>query len=157
MEWKEYGIKLAIAPEVSGEGLIASKVNAEVSSLDYASSARINIGNGLVIPPLKTRKAETVITMPSGQTMAIGGLISTEMAENNTKIPLLGELPVLGQLFRSKSFTSGRTEVVIIITPTLVDPSAYTPDTSAGMKEFITEKPWSVEKNDEKKQGADSK
>lgn len=120
IEWKEYGIKLEIQPEVSLEGLIKSKIKAEVSTLDYASSLRINIGDNLIIPPLKTRKAESTIGIFSGETMAIGGLLASEESKSVTKVPLLSSIPVLGNLFKSTSFSRGETEVVILITATVV-------------------------------------
>ena len=141
IEWKEYGIKLAIAPEVGEDNLITSKVIAEVSSIDFNSSYRISIGGGMVVPPLKSRKAETMIALSSGQTMAIGGLISSDESRNISKVPLLGDLPILGNLFRSTSFSSGKTEVVILITPTIVDAASYSLQTSTAMKDFLAEKP----------------
>ena len=111
-----------------------------MSSIDFSSSYKINIGNGLVIPPLKSRKSETMIAMPSGQVMAIGGLISSEEIKYLSKIPLLAELPIIGHLFRSTSFATNKTDVVILITPTIVD-SGETPVVSGAMKEFMAEKP----------------
>lgn len=128
IEWKEYGIKLEIQPEVSQEGLIKSKIKAEVSTLDYASSLRINIGDNLVIPPLKTRKAESTVGVFSGETMAIGGLLSSEESKSVTKVPLLSNIPVLGQLFKSTSFSRGETEVVILITATVVQDAGVKPE-----------------------------
>jgi len=157
IEWKEYGIKLDIAPEVNSESLITSKVKAEVSTLDWDSTHRIIIGSSLSIPPIKTRKAETVITMTSGQTMAIGGLISSEDSKIIYKLPILGDLPVIGKLFRSTSFTSGKTEVIILMTPTLVDPTEYVPPATADMKKMIVEDPWKENKDGDKKQSAAAK
>ena len=138
VEWKEYGIKLAIAPEAGEQGLITTKVSAEVSTIDFASANAVDIGNGMVIPPLKSRKSETMIALPSGQTMAIGGLINNEETKSISKVPLLAELPVIGHLFRSTSFTSGKTEVVILITPTMVDASEA-PVVSAAMQEYMAD------------------
>jgi pilus assembly protein CpaC len=124
VEWKEYGIKFEILPEVNSEKLIVSRVKAEVSSLDYSNpNTMVDIGKGRMIPALRTRKAETVIALPSGQSMAIGGLIATVDSRAVSKLPVLGDLPVLGKLFQSSSFTSGQTELVIMMTPTLI--SAY--------------------------------
>ena len=120
VEWREYGIKLNIEPQVDEEGRITSKVTAEVSSLDWTSAVAIN-SNGLKIPALRSRKAETVINMPSGSTMAIGGLLNSEESKQVMKIPLLGDLPVLGQFFRSTSTSRERKELIILVTPTLVD------------------------------------
>lgn len=141
IEWKDYGVKLDIAPDASRENVITTKVKAEVSSLDYNSTAKVNLGNGLFVPPLKTRKAESVVALTSGQTMAIGGLISNEILRDVMKIPLLGDIPILGQLFRSTSFTKGETEVVILITPTIVDPLALVPPLSQEMTDMIKGKP----------------
>ena len=120
VEWREYGIKLNIEPQVDEEGRITSKVTAEVSSLDWTSAVAIN-SNGLKIPALRSRKAETVINMPSGSTMAIGGLLNSEESKQVMKIPLLGDLPILGQFFRSTSTSRERKELIILVTPTLVD------------------------------------
>ena len=139
IEWKDYGIKLDIAPDASRENVITTRVKAEVSSLDYTSTAKVNLGNGLFVPPLKTRKAESVVALASGQTMAIGGLINNEMLRDVMKIPLLGDIPILGQLFRSTSFIKGETEIIILITPTIVDPLALVPPVSQEMNDFIKE------------------
>lgn len=141
IEWKDFGIKLEIAPDASRENIITTKLTAEVSSLDFSSSAKINLGNGLIIPPLKSRKAQSVIAVASGQTMAIGGLISNDITRNVTKIPLLGDIPFIGQLFRSTSFTKGETEIIILVTPTVLDSLALMPPTSQEMKDFMKENP----------------
>ncbi len=135
IEWKEYGIKLEINPEVNAEGLINSKIKAEVSTLDFSSAAKIDLGNNLIIPPLKTRRAETVIALASGQTMAVGGLISSEVTKSVDKLPFLADLPVLGKLFQSKSFSRGETEIVILVTPTIIDPETYNPPMSTEMRQ----------------------
>jgi len=154
IEWKEYGIKLEIAPEVNGEGIIQSQIKAEVSTLDWNSTHKIGLGAGLDIPPLKTRKANTAIALASGETMAIGGLIASETARDVYKVPLLGDIPVLGKLFQSKSFTKGETELIILITPTIVNPKDYAPAMSQDMEEFKNENPWGGVQNDGKDQGA---
>lgn len=141
IEWKDYGIKLDIAPEVNGDGLIQSRVKAEVSSLDYNSASSIKLGAGMEIPPVRLRKAETAIALSSGQTMAIGGLIATETSKDVVKVPMLGDLPVLGQLFRSTSFRRGETELLVLITPSLVNPAEYLPATTREMAEFAQENP----------------
>ncbi len=128
IEWKEYGIKLEVLPEVSQEGLIKSKIKAEVSTLDFASGLAISLGNNLVIPPLKTRKAESTIGVFSGETMAIGGLLASEETKSVTKVPLLSSIPVLGHLFKSTSFSRGETEVVILITATVVQDAGVKPE-----------------------------
>jgi pilus assembly protein CpaC len=139
VEWREYGIKLNIEPQVDEDRQITSKVNAEVSTLDSSSSAAINLSNGLSIPALRSRKAETVIHLPSGSTMAIGGLLASDEGKQITKFPFLGDLPILGQFFRSTTTTKEKKEIIILVTPTLVDettPAAM----SAEMKALLAEK-----------------
>jgi pilus assembly protein CpaC len=94
-------------------------VRPEVS--DLTDKGAINL-NGLVIPALATRRAETTVELGSGQSFAIGGLMSTDIENEVSKYPGLGDLPVLGTLFRSQRFQSNETELVIIVTPYLVRP-----------------------------------
>lgn len=121
VEWREYGIKLNIEPNVGADNKITSKVNAEVSSLDSSSAAAINLSSGLSISALRSRKTETVIHLPSGSTMAIGGLLSSEESKQISKIPFLGDLPILGKFFRSTATSKEKKEIIILVTPTLVD------------------------------------
>lgn len=153
IEWKDYGIKLEIEPEVNVDGLINSKIKAEVSSLDWDSAKSIKLGNNMEIPPLKMTKAETAIALSSGQTMAIGGLISSQDTKNITKIPLLADIPVLGALFKSTSFNRSETELLIFITPSIVDPSEYLPQSTQEMKDFFNEQPWGGSNDDGKNKG----
>lgn len=148
--WKEYGIKLEVNPEVNSEGLINSKINAEVSTLDPNSANSVEIGSGLKIPAIKTRKAETSIALQSGQTMIIGGLIATETSKDITKVPLLGDLPIIGKLFQSSSFRKGETELIIMITPTIVNPATYAPAMTPELKAFAEENPVGGVKNEGK-------
>lgn len=137
VEWKDYGVKLDILPEVNAEGLINSKVKAEVSSFDWNSTYKIQMGNNLVMPPLKMTRVETTMALSSGQTLAIGGLISSQLSQDVTKVPLLGDLPIIGALFKSATFTRDETELVILITPTIINPDEYLPKTTPEMKESI--------------------
>lgn len=155
IEWKDYGIKLDIAPEVNIEGLINSKIKAEVSSLDWDSEHRIELVGNLKIPPIKMRKAETVIGLSSGQTMAIGGLIASETTKYVSKVPLLSDLPILGKLFTSTSFSKGETELVILITPIIVNPMEYMPQVTPEMKNFIKEDPLGGDYNGGKNKTSD--
>lgn len=119
-EWKDYGIKLEIEPIVQNNGSVDSKIKTEVSSLDYANKS--NEG----IPGILTRTADTHVMMKPGMTMAIGGLISSEEGKSINKIPLLGDIPILGQFFRYTSKSKERHEIVILLTPVIVD-SDYMP------------------------------
>ena len=141
IEWKDYGIKLDILPEASLDGIITSKVKAEVSSMEWNSLNKIELGSNMKIPPIRMRKAESSIALASGQTMAIGGLIANDITRDVTKIPLLGDLPVIGQLFRSTSFVKGETELLILVTPTIVDSQALVPPMSQELKDHINQNP----------------
>lgn len=147
VEFKEYGIKLEISPEVNSEGLISSKVKAEVSTVDWSSDHKIGLSANFQIPPFLTRRAETAIALSSGQTMAIGGLISSTTSKDVTKIPVLADIPVLGKLFTSTSFSRDETELIILITPSIVNPKDYVPSMSKDLKDAVKENPWGGTQN----------
>lgn len=117
IDWREYGIRLNIEPVVDAENKITSKVHAEVSTLDYGHGVK---ENDFTIPALASREADAVINVRSGMTMAIGGLLNSEDVKTITKIPLLGDIPIIGQFFRHTTKTRDNRELVILITPTLV-------------------------------------
>lgn len=117
IDWHEYGVKLNIEPVVDSEDKITSKVHAEVSTLDYSHGVKID---SFSVPGIETREAESEVNVRSGMTMAIGGLINSEDAKIVSKIPLLGDLPIIGRFFRHTSNTRDKREVIILITPTLV-------------------------------------
>lgn len=135
VEWKEYGIKLDIEPLVDSRERIHSKVKAEVSDIDNATTHAVDLGGNIKIPALRTRRAESVVDMLSGSTMAIGGLISSEESKQITKFPLLGDLPVIGRFFRHTAKSKERKEIVILVTPTLVSEGDF-PKMSNSMKKF---------------------
>ena len=119
IEYKSYGVGLAFTPTVLENGRISLRVRPEVSELSSEGSVRFN---GFVVPALTTRRAETTVELGSGQSFMIGGLLRNV---NNTTIdraPGLGSLPIIGALFRSTSFRRAETELVIIVTPYLVQP-----------------------------------
>ena len=117
ISWQDYGIKLNIEPTVDAMQNITTKVQAEVSTLDYTNELQ---SNGFTIPALRTREASTEVTIPSGATMAIGGLMNSEQSKTITKIPILGDLPIIGQFFRNTSKSSDNRELIILVTPRLV-------------------------------------
>jgi len=119
IEFKEFGISLAFTPTVLTQERISMRVRPEVSELSDDGAIEIS---GLRIPALKTRRAETTVELGSGQSFAIGGLLSSDVQNAVTKTPGLGDLPVLGPLFRSQAFRRDETELVIIVTPYLVRP-----------------------------------
>lgn len=124
IDWREYGIRLNIEPVVDGENKITSKVHAEVSTLDYGHAV---VENNFSIPALASREADAVINVRSGATMAIGGLLNSEDSKTVSKIPLLGDLPIIGQFFRHTSETRDNRELLILITPTLVSDDTEQP------------------------------
>ena len=132
VDWREYGVRLNIEPVVDAENKITSKVHAEVSTLDYGHGVT---QNGFVVPALASREADAVIKVRSGMTMAIGGLLNSEDSKTVTKIPLLGDLPIIGQFFRHTSNTRDKREMIILITPTLVSD-----DSPVGMSQQMTGK-----------------
>lgn len=131
IDWHEYGVKLNIEPVVDSEDKITSKVHAEVSTLDYSHGVKID---SFSVPGIATREAESEVNVRSGMTMAIGGLINSEDAKIVSKIPLLGDLPIIGRFFRHTSNTRDKREVIILITPTLVSDDTPAP-MSRRMKE----------------------
>ncbi|TNE42614.1 MAG: type II and III secretion system protein family protein [Alphaproteobacteria bacterium] len=120
VSYKQFGVSLDFTPVVVGNNLINLKVKPEVSQL--SSNSAINVG-GVFVQSLLTRRAETTVELASGQSFVIGGLLNNDGNNNVSKTPLLGDLPILGPLFRSSSFQRNETELVIIVTPYLVKPS----------------------------------
>jgi pilus assembly protein CpaC len=118
--FKEFGIRLRFLPTITRNGSIRLKVMPEVSSLDFSNPL---VFGGFTIPSLLTRRAETEVEMKSGQYLAIAGLMDNRMTDNMTKIPILGDIPILGQFFRSKDARQNRTELMVLVTPKLVLPS----------------------------------
>jgi len=119
VEFKQYGVSLAFTPTVLSDGRISMRVRPEVSQLSYASAVQIS---GTAVPGLTTRRVETTLELGSGQSMMIGGLLSNSHDNNIEKTPGLGDVPVLGALFRSNGWRRSETELVVIITPYLVKP-----------------------------------
>jgi pilus assembly protein CpaC len=119
IEYKQYGVGLAFTPIVLADGRISMRVRPEVSELSSEGSIRLN---GFDVPALVTRRAETTVELGSGQSFMLAGLIRNNTTNNINKAPFLGDLPILGALFRSTSFRRQETELVIIVTPYLVRP-----------------------------------
>lgn len=118
--FKEFGIRLKFTPVITRNGSIRLKVMPEVSSLDFSNPL---VFGGFTIPSLLTRRAETEVEMKDGQYLAIAGLMNNTLSDNMTKIPVLGDIPILGQFFRSKDARQNRTELMVLVTPKLILPS----------------------------------
>ncbi len=123
IEFKKFGVGLAFTPTLLADGLINLKVRPEVSQLTSTGEVRIN---NFSIPALTTRRAETTVELGSGQSFAIAGLIQNNVTHDVRKFPGLGDLPILGALFRSDGFRRNETELVIMVTPYIVKPVSDT-------------------------------
>ena len=119
IEYKQYGVSLAFTPTVLADGRISMRVRPEVSQLSTAGAVTLN---SYQVPAFTTRRAETTVELGSGQSFMIGGLLSSGHNNSVEKAPFLGDLPILGALFRSKSFRRTESELVIVVTPYLVKP-----------------------------------
>lgn len=115
--FKQFGIILNVEPRTNAAGLIRTKLNVEVSSLDTAIQV-------LGIPGFATRKTRTEMNVQSGETMIVAGLFSAEDAKTVAKLPLLSQVPVLGELFKSRQFRRGESELVVLVTPQLIGADA---------------------------------
>jgi len=127
--FKEFGIKLDFTPYIQPGGNIRLVVTPEVSSLDFANGLTIS---GFNIPSILTRRASTEIELAEGQTFAIAGLIDNNMVTDYDKIPVLGDIPILGSLFRSKEIRQNRSELLVLVTPYIVLPENEMPELPTG-------------------------
>ncbi|MCL5965659.1 MAG: pilus assembly protein N-terminal domain-containing protein [Deltaproteobacteria bacterium] len=110
VEWKTYGIILRITPKMDAGNRIRTRITAEISSVDHGSGSQNT-------PGFLTRRVTTFFSTPPGSTVMLSGLVKSEMAKDIAKLPLLGQIPVLGELFKSRSFRENRSELAIFITP----------------------------------------
>ncbi|WP_009912612.1 type II and III secretion system protein family protein, partial [Burkholderia humptydooensis] len=121
IDWKPYGVGLTLTPTVLSPRRIALKVAPESSQLDFVHSITIN---GVTVPALTTRRADTTVELGDGESFVIGGLIDRETTSNVDKVPFLGDLPIIGTFFKHLSYQQNDKELVIIVTPHLVAPIA---------------------------------
>jgi pilus assembly protein CpaC len=127
--FKQYGVSLEVVPTVLSPGRLNLRVRPEVSQLSTTGSVSVPISGGtLTIPALTVRRAETTVELGSGESFAIAGLLQKSTSDSTSAVPGAGELPVIGALFKSNDFQRGESELVIIVTPYLVKPTAG-PDT----------------------------
>jgi pilus assembly protein CpaC len=118
IDYKKYGVSLAFTPTVLGNGVINMKIEPEVSQLDTANS--VTLPGGAVIPSLTVRRASTTVELRDGQSFVLAGLLQSDGKNMQQQLPWLGDVPVLGALFSSKSYQKNETDLVIIVTPRLV-------------------------------------
>ena len=114
-----FGVKLEFTPTIIDENHIRLEMEPEVSSLDYSSGVTVQ---NLVIPGLRVRRAKTTLELRDGQSFALAGLIDNKEQVNLSKVPLLGDIPVLGELFKSRSFQRNETELLFLATVKMVEP-----------------------------------
>jgi len=117
--YKEYGIKLNFEPRIATNGDLYIKLGQEVSELDFGNGVNIS---GFQIPALRSRKAETGLQLADGQTFVLAGLLDNKISKKISKIPLLGDIPILGALFRSTRYSNDETELMVMVTPKIVRP-----------------------------------
>ena len=122
VEYKKFGVQLEFTPTVLNEGKIAVKVHPMVSEIDNTFGQSFTLPGGYVVPGLRTREMNTHVEVQDGQTFAIAGLLSDTSRNVITKFPVLGDIPVLGILFRSTQYQKNETELVALVTPHLVKP-----------------------------------
>jgi len=127
--WKEYGVRLNFKPTIIDEDHIRLELEPEVSTIDFNNGIRFN---GFVIPALRTRRAKTGVELRDGQSFALAGLLDNSETKTLSRIPIVSEIPVLGNLFKSKSFEKKETELMFFVTAHLVKP--VTPDDLPNMR-----------------------
>lgn len=127
IEYREYGVVLRMKPVIMADGnTIRLDVEPEVSSIDPATQVVIS---GMSIPAFRTRKAKTVVDIPRGATLVIGGLLANEQSKVVRSIPFLSKLPIIGELFKHSEWKQGHTELVILVTPEILQGAAVEPPT----------------------------
>lgn len=129
IQFQEFGVRLNFTPTLTNSDAIRLAIEPEVSSLDFSNGLTLA---GFQIPALLSRRASTVVEIQEGQTFAIAGLMDNSLAESVRKVPLLGDIPILGHLFKSTSFQRNQTELLILVTPYLVTPDMVVPEVPTG-------------------------
>jgi pilus assembly protein CpaC len=119
IQFKPYGVKVDFTPVVNEDGTIQLKISPEVSSLDYNNAISIS---GFTVPAIATRRTETQVELKDGQSFAISGLLDRQVSDQLSQIPGIANVPILGQLFRSKNLNHSVSELVIVVTASVVDP-----------------------------------
>src|SRR5439155_20031783 len=121
---REFGIRLSFLPQITANGTVKLHVKPEVSAIDPANGVTLS---GFRIPALSTRRIETDVELAEGQSFVIAGLLDQRVLENLSRVPGLAHIPVLGALFRSRSLTKSRSELIVVVTPETVSPLGSPP------------------------------
>jgi len=121
IDWKKFGVSLDVTPRIGAEGIVTLDVSPEVSNLDYENGITLS---GFQVPALRSRKADTAVQVRTGETVVIGGLLQNVKSKLVKKIPILGDIPILGHLFRRTEKLQADTDLVIFVTPEIVQGKA---------------------------------
>jgi pilus assembly protein CpaC len=119
IQFKEFGVRLNFTPTLTPDGLIHLKVKPEVSSLDFTNALTLQ---GFVIPALATNRVESEMDLSDGQSFAIAGLLDNRVTEQLEKVPGIGDIPILGKLFQSRTVNKSKNELLVVVTPHIVHP-----------------------------------
>jgi pilus assembly protein CpaC len=119
IEWKEFGVRMAVTPVIGDQNTVQMDVAPEVSNLDFSNAIQFS---GFLIPAIVSRKAHSTVQMQNGQSLLIGGLLSSEDRKNIKRIPLISKIPIIGEFFKDTSTNRIKTELVILVTPEIVEP-----------------------------------
>jgi pilus assembly protein CpaC len=134
ISFKEFGVRLQFTPEIKPNGNIHLRVAPEVSTLDFANALTIS---GFTVPALSTRKAETEFELQDGQSFVIAGLMDNRVTDIYNKIPGLGDIPILGNFFRSRSALKSHSELMVLCTVRRVSPTTEPPEPPKDPKPFM--------------------
>ena len=138
--FKEFGVRLRFTPTVTADGMIQLKVMPEVSSLDFGNAVVLQ---GFRVPALSTRRTETAVELRDGQTFAIAGMLDQNLNETLRRVPGIGDIPILGYLFRSQAYQKNATELVVMITPHIMrrDSPGVTPNLPGLVQPYLPQPP----------------
>jgi pilus assembly protein CpaC len=143
IEYKEFGVRLSFRPTVLGDGKIRLKIAPEVSELSDVGALAVP-GTSSTVPAIRTRRAETTVEMNSGQTFAMAGLLQNRVNASASKIPGMGQLPVIGALFRSVRYERNETELLVLATVELVEPLSIDQDRPVPGDQHIEPSDWEL-------------
>jgi pilus assembly protein CpaC len=142
IQFKEFGVRLKFTPTLTADGLVHLKVAPEVSALDFTNALTLQ---GFTIPALSTNRVESEMDLKDGQSFAIAGLLDNRVSEQFQKIPWIGDVPVLGKLFQSRALTKSKNELLIVVTPRVVQPLDKLPQGPTMPKPFMNPQPTALQ------------
>jgi pilus assembly protein CpaC len=129
IQFKQFGVRLNFTPSITADNMVHLKVEPEVSTLDFTNAVTIS---GFLVPALSTRRVSTEMLLKDGQSFAIAGLMDNRVQQQLSKIPWIGDVPILGRLFHSHNLSKSKSELLVMVTPHIVQPMAPAPPVPAG-------------------------